>query len=515
MKLFADLPGDDGLPGRERRLAMAAVMLGTTMAVLDGSIVNVALPTIAQALRVDAPAAIWVANAYLLATAMLLVSFASLADIVGFRRLYTAGLLVFTVASLGCALSGSLRMLTAMRLLQGAGGAAMFSIGPAIYRTVFPTRLLGSALGINALTVAAGTAAGPAIGGAMLATLSWPWLFAVNVPLGGVAIALALRAIPQHAANGRQPAAVNGARANDGAAHGARFDLAGAVLSAAAMGLLIMAADACAQLTLPGNHSHAEAYGLGALVAIALFIWRQRHAARPLLPLDIFASRRFSMAVMTSFCSFIGQGITFIALPFLFQGALGYSALQSALLFTPWPLAIVLAAPYAGRLADRHSPAVLSSIGLAVLTVGIALLAGLPAHASATDICWRGFVCGLGFGFFQSPNNREMLGNVARTRTGAASGVLGIARTFGQSLGAAVVALVLAVLAYRMGAGIGAAGAGAASAAASGPAASALRDAAATHASLWIAAAATLLATLLSVSRIPRKAPVRPSDASA
>ncbi|MGI4858246.1 MAG: MFS transporter, partial [Janthinobacterium lividum] len=184
MKLFADLPADDGLPGRERRLAMAAVMLGTTMAVLDGSIVNVALPTIAHALRVDAADAIWVANAYLLATAMLLVSFASLADIVGFRRLYTAGLLVFTLASLGCALSGSLGMLAAMRLLQGVGGAAMFSIGPAIYRTVFPTRLLGSALGINALTVAAATAAGPAIGGAMLAALGWEWLFAVNVPLG-------------------------------------------------------------------------------------------------------------------------------------------------------------------------------------------------------------------------------------------------------------------------------------------------------------------------------------------
>lgn len=470
MKLFADLPSDDGLRGAERRIATFAVLLGTAVAVLDGSIVGIALPTIAQALHVTPAAAVWVANGYLLAAAMTLIAFSSLADFIGFRRLYVGGLTVFTLTSLGCALSHTLLQLTIMRLLQGLGGAAMLSIGPAIYRTVFPSRLLGSALGINALMVAAATAAGPAIGGALLAVLGWEWLFAVNVPLGAIAIVLALKALPDTEPTGQ-----------------GRFDAEGALLSAAAMGTLILAADACSRLSQPGEGVRALAYLAIAVLTALAFIWRQRHAARPLLPLDIFASKRFSLAALTSLCSFVGQGIAFISLPFLFQTSFGYSPFASALLFTPWPIAIVLAAPYAGRLADRHPPAVLSSAGLAVLTLGIALLALLPAHASVFTICWRAFICGLGFGFFQSPNNREMLGNVARSRSGTASGVLAIVRTFGQSLGTAIVAILLATLAG--------------SAATINPA---LLDARATQVSLWIAAAATLVATFVSLSRIQR-----------
>jgi DHA2 family multidrug resistance protein-like MFS transporter len=474
MQLFAEQPGDDGLPGAGRRLAMIAVMTATAMAVLDGTIVNVALPSIARALNVSAAQTIWVANGYLLAAAMTLMTFAALANRVGFRALFVGGLTVFSLASLGCALSSSLELLTAMRVLQGVGGAATLSIGPAIYRTVFPTRLLGRILGLNALLVAASTAIGPTLGGTLLSVLGWQWLFAINVPLGIIGVTLGLRAIPRTRK-----------------APGDGFDIAGAVLSAITMGTVILAADACAQLgDGTGAGWRASGYALVALAATSAFIWRQRTARAPLLPLDIFRSARFSMAALTSLAAFVSQGIMIIALPFLFQNAYGYSVFAAALLFTAWPIGIVLAAPQAGKLADRYPPALLSTAGLGMFTLGLALLALLPAHAGAVDICWREFLCGIGFGFFQSPNNREMLGNVSRERSGSASGVLAIVRTFGQCLGAAIVGIILAVYSGRMG-GTGVL--------------SALQDAEAMRLAIAVAALAAGLAGGVSLGRIRRK----------
>lgn len=476
MSLFTDLPGDDGLPGPQRRLALLALMTATAMTVLDGTIVNIALPNIAVALKVSAGAAIWVANGYLLTTAMTLALFAALAARVGYRNQYAGGLAVFTLASLGCALAPSLDVLIGMRLLQGLGASAILSIGPAILRTVFPNRLLGRILGLNALMVAATTAIGPSLGGMLLSISSWEWLFAINVPLGGIGLFLVLRALPSE-----RTAALG------------RFDAAGALLSALAMGALIMAAEACQRLGAPGQAEnagvHALAYGVTAVLAGYAFVWRQRRAAQPLLPLAIFASARFSLAALTSLISFVGQGMAFLALPFLFQSDYGYSALHAALLFTPWPLGIVLAAPQAGKLSDRYPPAALSTMGLAVFTIGLALLALLPGHAQAWDICWRGFVCGVGFGFFQSPNNREMLSNTSRAHSANASGVLAIMRTFGQCFGAALMGIILSLYGAHVVAG-------------TGTALTAAQDAHAIRLSLWVAASATGLATLISLSRI-------------
>lgn len=472
MELFSDKPDDEGLSGRERCLAMMAVMTMTTMAVFDGSMVNIALPQIARALNVTAGAAVWVSNGYLLSAAMTLVIFAALATWMGFRTLFTFGLGVFTLASLGCALSSSLDMLVIMRIFQGIGGAATLSIGPAILRSVFPNRLLGRILGLNALLIAASTAIAPIICGTLLSAMSWQWLFAINIPLGIIAVMLAAKVIPE----------------KRGAIRG-RFDIVGAILSAVMLGALIMAANTFSR-PADGTFSlstliTAIGYGLTAVIAGLAFIWRQNHAQNPLLPLNMFASVHFSLAALTSLASFISQGITFIALPFLFQSVYGYSAFVSALLFTPWPIGIILTAPYAGRLADRYSPAIISSVGLVFFAVGLILLAQLPDSPDIWDISARSLLCGIGFGCFQSPNNREMLSNVSRENSGYASGVLAIMRTFGQCLGAAFIGVILSIYVQPDVNTMN----------------NIMREAQAVRLSLWIAAATTILAIVISVSR--------------
>lgn len=462
MELFTDNAGDEGLPGRERRLAMCAVMASTTMAVFDGTMVNIALPQMADALHVSAADAVWVANGYLLTAAMTLAIFSALAVRTGFRTLFSAGVAVFTLASVGCVLSTSLEMLVTMRLLQGIGGAATLSIAPAILRSIFPNRLLGRILGINALLIATSTAIAPVLGGTLLSALGWPWLFAINLPLGVLALVLALRTLP-----------------DSRAVTSGTFDYTGAFWSALMLGAVILASDAFAHAGLHRADTvlTAGVYGAVAFVAGWLFVRRQQRARPPLLPLTLFASTRFSLAALTSLASFVSQGMTFVALPFLFQSVYGYSAFTAALLFTAWPVGIILAAPHAGRLADRHSPALISTIGLGVFTAGLVLLAQLPEHAQWWDISLRGLLCGIGFGIFQSPNNREMLASASREHSSYASGVLAIMRTFGQCLGAALVGVILSMYA------------------ASG-------QELAVRVALWLAAAGTCLSMVFSLSRL-------------
>ncbi|MFW7198178.1 MFS transporter [Enterobacter sp. BNK-16] len=426
MTLFSNQPGDEGLPGHERARVMAAVMTTTLMGVFDGTMINIALPSMARAMQVPANVAVWFANGYLLSAAMTLAIFAALAARVGFRPVFLAGLATFTFTSLGCALAKTPDMLIGMRILQGIGGAATLSIAPAILRSVFPGRLLGRILGLHALLIAASTAIAPVLGGTILDALNWQWLFAINLVPGSIALFLAWRALPRQSDVDRSP-----------------FDAPGAALSAVLLGSAIMLADSLQHIT-QGINPAAAGWGLLTLVSAIAFVWRIRRARSPILPPVIFRNGRFTLAALTSLASFVSQGITFVALPFLFQSVYGYSPVVSALLFTPWPMGIVLIAPHAGRWADTLSAPLISTIGLMIFVGGLILLATLPENPSVWNICLRSLVCGIGFGCFQSPNNREMLANVAREYASYASGVLSIVRTFGQCLGAAAVGVLLA-----------------------------------------------------------------------
>ncbi|MDI5890109.1 MFS transporter [Halomonas rhizosphaerae] len=422
-RLFATRPGDDGLPGPERRLAVLALILGTLMAVVDTTMVNIALPSMAADLGVSASRVVWVTNLFQVVCAAFLLVFAALSELVSRRRLYAAGVALFTLAALGSALAPNLETLLLFRALQGLGAAATLSIGPSLYRSIFPSRLLGSALGLSALVVAGGYAAGPTIGGLVLSVANWPWLFALHVPLGLCASWLAWRALPREA--GRR----------DG------FDWRGALCSVAMLAGLFLGLD--------GLGHGAPAWQVLGWLALSLlsggfFLHRQRRARHPLLPLSLFAERRFTLAVSASGLAFVGQGLAFVALSFLYQQEMGFTPLETAWMFTPWPLAIMLVGPLAGQLADRVNPSLLSSGGLVLLLLGLAALAGLDAEAGVVDSLWRTALCGLGFGLFQPPNNREMMASVPRERSASASGVMSTTRTVGQSLGVALVGAFLA-----------------------------------------------------------------------
>ena len=468
--LFDEREGDDGLPGHRRRVATLCILAFTATAMLDLSLVTIALPTIATSLRITESESVWIVSSYQLAGAVSILTFSALGAIRGFRQIFTGGVLVFAAASLGCALSSSFAVLLAMRFLQGLGAAAAMCVTAALYRLIFPARLLGSALGINALVVGAGMAVGPTLGGVIVSAVSWNWLFAANVPLGLGAAWFISRTLPPEPTRPRP------------------FDAAGAASSAIAVGCLLLATY---QLARPGGmHTGALLLAMAALAAL-VFVGVQRTSRAPLLALDIFRNERVTLAAVTSIIANIAQGLGLVAIPFLFQGGYGLSPATSGLLVTPMPVAIMVAAPLSGRLADRYGSAPLVTGGLVMLALGFAMLgAADPSSVPMYAIGFAVFVWGFGFGLFQTPNNREFISTVDHAKLGDASGLLTFCRSLGLTLGTVLAALV-ALIAYK------------GDILAKGSAVS-------VHAvSVWVAAGTALLAMMVSAAGLKRAQEIR------
>ncbi len=412
----------DGLPVPKRYWGILTIALGLTMAVLDSAIANVALPTIATDLNTSAANSIWVVNAYQLAITISLLPMASLGDIFGYRRVYQWGLVAFTIGSLACALSWSLPTLAAARVFQGFGAAGIMSVNSALVRLIYPRVWIGRGIGINATIGSIASAAGPTAAAAILSVANWPWLFAINVPLGAVAIFIAWRALPSNPSSG------------------VKFDFLSAVMSAVTLGLLITAIDGV---------GHGERIDMGYLPrGESLWRWvrcwysRELSRSAPLVPVDLMRIPLFALSVCTSICAFTAQSMAMVSLPFLFETTLGLGQVRTGLLMTPWPLVVAVIAPMTGRLADRYPVGLLSGGGLTVLALGLGLVSLLPAHPATWDIAWRMLICGLGFGFFNTPNNRAIIVSAPVRRSGGASGMQASARLVGQTTGAALVALV-------------------------------------------------------------------------
>lgn len=424
MSAFSTPSLSGGLPQRERVEALIAISVAVVMATLDTAVTNTALPTIAAELGAEGADAIWVVNAYQVAMVAALLPLASLGEIVGHKRVYIAGLMLFTATSLACGLAWSLPSLVAARALQGLGAAAIMSVNTALIRFIYPPAQLGRGVGLNALVVAVGFTVGPSVASAVLSVASWHWLFLINVPAGLLSVALSLRTLP----------------ATERASHA--FDGVAGVLCAGFFACLILGI---------GDVAHGRAWPwIGAEWAVAglcfhALVRRQAGHPAPLLAADLFRQPIFALSTLTSICSFTTQGLAFVSLPFLFQTVLGRSQVATGLLITPWPAVVAIMAPIAGRLSDRYPAGILGSGGLLILGVGMASLATLADTPTNLAIASRMAICGAGFGFFQSPNLRALMGSAPPGRSGGASGIVATARLLGQTTGAALVALCLTI----------------------------------------------------------------------
>ncbi len=408
----------DGLYGTQRLQAVLAITAALGLATLDTAITNTALPTIAADLGADAAASVWIVSAYQISVVAALLPLAALGDIIGYRRVYIVGLVLFIATSLACGLAWDLPSLVVARALQGLGAAAIMSVTTALVRHVYPSHMLGSGLGKNALVVALSFTVGPTLASCILWVDSWHWLFLINVPIGIGALILC-RALPH----------------TPRASH--RFEAGPALLSAGFFSLLVLAINDAAHLE---SWPRVALELLGSLACAVILVRRQAGHPAPMLAVDLFQRPAFSLSAITAMFTFATQGLAFVSLPFLLQ-ANGQSQVETGFLMTPWPAVVAIMGPIAGQLSDRYPPGALGGIGLVLLSAGMASLALMPTDPSIPDMIWRMALCGAGFGFFQSPNLRALMTSAPIARSGGASGVVSSARLLGQASGAALVAL--------------------------------------------------------------------------
>ena len=423
----------DGMPQPARNRAMLVIIVGLAMAVLDGSIVNLALPGIANELNASAAHSVWVVNAYQMATLVLLLPLASLGDRIGYRRVYLVGMALFGAASILAMAANTLPALIGARTLQGLGAAGIMSVNAAMVRVIYPRAHLGRGLAINALVVAFASVAGPTVAAAILSVASWHWLFALNVPLCAVTLYMGRKYLPHNAVMSTAP----------------RPAILDVVLNVLMFTLIFFGGERLSMHGGAQSTPHAAITGGAMLVAGLLVGWwylhRQWRLATPLFPIDLLRIPVFALSMVSSVTAFAAQTLAYLCLPFLLLEAYGRTPLQAGLLITAWPVAIAVVAPISGRLIDRYPDGLLGGIGMVAFACGLFLMAALPGSPTDVAIAWRLALCGAGFALFQSPNNHTIVTSAPLARSGAASGMLGTARLTGQTAGAVVLSALFAI----------------------------------------------------------------------
>jgi EmrB/QacA subfamily drug resistance transporter len=424
------------IPGtayRNKYLVLVIILIGLLMAVLDSLMMNQAMPTVTKHFGVSLGQSQWAVTGYLLAMTGLFIFFGKVSERTGKAKMFMAGWAVFTFGSLACALSGSLEQLIAFRVVQGIGSSMVSGVAGAIIFQAFPPEERGRAMGYLMVVAAAGSILGPGLGGFIVDRLGWQYIFFVNVPIGAVMLAIALKHL-------KVPEVTTDRLEMDWIGAGTLF--------LALVSLLIF----CGELT-KGLYVTTALLACGFVFAVSTiaFVLRESRSAKPLLDLSIFKNKRFALPVLSMVLVYLATSIAELLGPFYFQGVMGYSPSQVGMVFMVVPVFLMFAAPAGGMLYDKHHWKYSVAPGLLIAATGFFLLAYGYTAASFWPIILAFAVWGIGTGLYMGPNSAEMMGALPMEKTAVASSVSSTGMSLGMSLGVSIASLLLTLMLSNSG----------------------------------------------------------------
>ena len=406
---------------------LTAIGVSLFMSSIDGTIVNVALPTLTRDLSTDFATIQWIVLSYLLGLAVLMLSMGRLGDMVGKKRVFTIGLVVFVVGSVLCGLAPDVYWLIGFRFVQSVGAAMMMALGVAIVTETWPARERGMAIGISGGIISLGIVAGPVLGGIILQHLDWRWIFFVNIPVGIAALILVWRFVPK-----LKPKET-----------GERFDFAGALL--VGLGLLTLSLS-MTSMQLYGLTSPQALGLLGiSILSLVAFVWVERTVRSPMIDLSLLANSYMSSALFTGFLTFVSIAAVVLILPFYLELVMGLNQQEVGMLMAVVPIVLGILGPLSGILSDRVGTRPVSIVGLVLLIIGYLSMTRLTTTSQPFDFILALLPVGMGMGIFQTPNNTAIMNAAPRKRLGIASGMLSMSRTLGQSTGIALLSTYFAI----------------------------------------------------------------------
>ncbi len=391
------------------------------------SAVNVALPVIVSDFQIDTVIQNWIAASYLLSAAIFAVPFGRISEIYGMKKVFTWGILIYTISAFLAAIAPSALLLIIFRIIQGTGSAMIFVTSLALIGAVFPLMERGKAIGITVGMVYTGLTLGPILGGMLTRNLGWPYIFLITIPLGILILILIRLTIKEEWAEEK----------------GEKFDLTGSFLYAIALFMLMYGFSTLPNLT-------SLLIFIGGILFMGIFIkWELKHSS-PILNMKLFRNVTYASSSLAAFINYSATFAVALLLSFFLQYIKGLDSQITGLILVVQPMIMAMVAPLAGKLSDKEDPQILAAVGLAISTVSLFILSFINEDSSISFIIISLLILGLGFGMFSSPNTKAIMGSVERKYYGIASATVSSVRLIGQSFSIGIVTVIFSLLIGRI-----------------------------------------------------------------